>query len=102
MTLCLPKTGDVTKRNGIRNGCHTSMRRWALDRRSHLHPGNQMVIQGAKVDMWISDSVLRREYKHFDGMLFHEGKCNVCGSETRFFYNEPTLYRESLVCGECL
>jgi len=61
-----------------------------------------MFIQGAKVDMWIPDSVLRREYKQFDGMLFHEGRCNVCGSETQFFYNDPTLYRESLVCGECL
>ncbi len=30
------------------------------------------------------------------------GKCTVCGNSTAFFYEDPVLYRESLVCAECL
>ncbi len=35
-------------------------------------------------------------------MPFHVGRCNVCGSETRFSYPDTTMYRESLGCGKCL
>ena len=31
----------------------------------------------------------------------HRFRCNVCGSETLFFYSDEALYRESLVCGHC-
>jgi len=30
------------------------------------------------------------------------GQCNVCGTQTVFFYTDPALYRESLMCGNCL
>jgi SAM-dependent methyltransferase len=33
---------------------------------------------------------------------FLSGRCNVCGSATRFFYTDPALYRESLICAHCL
>ena len=29
------------------------------------------------------------------------GVCNVCGQETSFYYTDPLLFRESLVCAEC-
>jgi GT2 family glycosyltransferase/SAM-dependent methyltransferase len=38
----------------------------------------------------------------FVGLSYHLGKCNICGSDTRFFYSDSALYRESLTCGECL
>lgn len=52
--------------------------------------------------MQIPGSDLWKKYKRFDGMQFYAGRCNVCGNETQFFYNDPLLYRESLLCGECL
>jgi hypothetical protein len=33
---------------------------------------------------------------------FLEGRCNVCGFATRFFYTDPALFRESLICAHCL
>src|SRR5262245_49018458 len=30
------------------------------------------------------------------------GRCNVCGHATRFYYTDPALYRESLICAHCL
>jgi SAM-dependent methyltransferase len=30
------------------------------------------------------------------------GRCNICGQDSQFFYNEEFLYRESLTCAECL
>jgi len=47
-------------------------------------------------------SALLENDKRFHGMLFHSGTCNVCGHQTRFYYTDPVLYRESLVCGQCL
>jgi SAM-dependent methyltransferase len=38
----------------------------------------------------------------FDGFSHLPGRCNVCGKQTEFFYLDPALYRESLVCAECL
>ena len=35
-------------------------------------------------------------------MPSHVGTCNVCGTDSRFFYSDKSLYRESLLCGECL
>jgi hypothetical protein len=35
------------------------------------------------------------------GASFLSGFCNVCGGQTRFFYTDPALYRESLVCEHC-
>jgi glycosyltransferase involved in cell wall biosynthesis/2-polyprenyl-3-methyl-5-hydroxy-6-metoxy-1,4-benzoquinol methylase len=32
---------------------------------------------------------------------FVEGRCNVCGKATRFFYTTPALYREELTCEHC-
>ncbi len=29
------------------------------------------------------------------------GRCNVCGKETSFAYDDPALFRESLICGHC-
>jgi SAM-dependent methyltransferase len=55
-----------------------------------------------RAEMQIPGSALWEKYKRFHGMLFHAGRCNVCGNETQFFYTDPILYRESLVCGECL
>ncbi len=36
------------------------------------------------------------------GMSSLEGRCNICGRETRFRYTDPSLFRESLVCEGCL
>ena len=36
------------------------------------------------------------------GKTFLTGRCNVCGLESRFLYDDPALYRESLVCVRCL
>jgi SAM-dependent methyltransferase len=36
------------------------------------------------------------------GKTFLSGRCNVCGLETRFLYDDPALHRESLVCVHCL
>jgi Methyltransferase domain len=33
---------------------------------------------------------------------FLEGCCNICGFATRFFYTDPALFRESLICAHCL
>lgn len=52
--------------------------------------------------MRIPGSALLKEYKRFHGKLAHAGTCNICGNKTQFFYTEPTLYRESLVCSVCL
>jgi len=30
------------------------------------------------------------------------GRCNVCGRSTRFLYDDPALFRESLICVHCL
>ena len=35
-------------------------------------------------------------------MSFLTGRCNVCGRQTRFFYGDPLLHRESLTCEHCL
>ena len=35
-------------------------------------------------------------------MQFHRGICNICGNPARFFYSDPHLYREFLVCDGCL
>ncbi|HYR75271.1 MAG TPA: glycosyltransferase [Pyrinomonadaceae bacterium] len=48
----------------------------------------------------VQSSVKRRAC--FKGMPAHPGRCNICGNDTLFFYNDPASYRESLVCGECL
>jgi SAM-dependent methyltransferase len=32
---------------------------------------------------------------------FLSGRCNVCGRDTCFYYSDPALFRESLVCREC-
>lgn len=43
-----------------------------------------------------------KHYARFKGMSSHSGRCNICGDDTLFFYSDPAMYRESLVCGECL
>lgn len=43
--------------------------------------------------------------KHFDRFQrepYLLGRCPVCGSYTAFFCEHKALYRESLVCAECL
>jgi SAM-dependent methyltransferase len=30
------------------------------------------------------------------------GRCNICGSDTRFYYSDPMMFRESLTCAHCL
>ncbi len=40
--------------------------------------------------------------ERFHGYLYHQGRCNVCGQQTSFFYTAPALYREELSCGNCL
>lgn len=37
----------------------------------------------------------------FKGMRSHLGDCNVCGNVTAFYYEDESLYRESLYCGIC-
>lgn len=39
--------------------------------------------------------------KIFADWDFLNGTCNVCGKESRFFYNDPRLWREQLVCEHC-
>jgi len=43
-----------------------------------------------------------KQPKRFKGMLYHSGRCNSCGSDTKFYYKEVALYRESLLCAVCL
>jgi polysaccharide pyruvyl transferase CsaB len=38
----------------------------------------------------------------FRGMSSLPGRCNVCGNDTRFYYTDPLLFRESLTCARCL
>ena len=38
----------------------------------------------------------------FRGMSSLPGRCNVCGNDTRFYYTDPLLFRESLTCAGCL
>ncbi|MEO6025810.1 MAG: glycosyltransferase [Candidatus Binatia bacterium] len=38
----------------------------------------------------------------FAGQRVVRGTCNVCGHTTGFYFEDAALYRESLVCGECL
>lgn len=37
----------------------------------------------------------------FQGWQYEGGFCNVCGRLTRFFFQDPVLYRESLTCEHC-
>jgi GT2 family glycosyltransferase len=37
----------------------------------------------------------------FKGDKYLAGRCNICGNETRFFFEDPAEYRESLVCEHC-
>jgi len=37
----------------------------------------------------------------FSGWKHIAGQCNICGQQTRFFYRDPALYRESLTCEHC-
>jgi GT2 family glycosyltransferase/SAM-dependent methyltransferase len=37
----------------------------------------------------------------FEGQRFTEGVCNICGQQTRFFFQDLALYRESLNCEHC-
>lgn len=37
----------------------------------------------------------------FNGWKHIAGECNICGQQTRFFYQDPALYRESLTCEHC-
>ena len=39
--------------------------------------------------------------KIFRDWEYVEGYCNVCGQASRFFYQEPVLYREQLSCEHC-
>jgi SAM-dependent methyltransferase len=43
-----------------------------------------------------------RQPKLSKGMLYHTGRCNLCGNNTKFFYKDPALYRESLLCAVCV
>lgn len=36
------------------------------------------------------------------GMVFFvSGQCNVCGNDAKFYFSEPSLYREQLTCDHC-
>ena len=37
----------------------------------------------------------------YEGRQYVSGQCNVCGKPARFFYEEVTLWRESLNCEHC-
>lgn len=34
--------------------------------------------------------------------VYLAGTCNICGNQTKFYYTDPALYRESLNCDYCL
>jgi len=66
----------------------------------------------AKGNSWDArvDEVLRaletprergRVAKAFRGMRFRRGVCNICGEETKFYFDDPALVRESLACASC-
>jgi 2-polyprenyl-3-methyl-5-hydroxy-6-metoxy-1,4-benzoquinol methylase/GT2 family glycosyltransferase len=42
-----------------------------------------------------------KKFSSIEAAHSHSGLCNVCGQETSFYYDDPALYRESLVCAEC-
>jgi O-antigen biosynthesis protein len=37
----------------------------------------------------------------FKNTQFLHGRCNICGNRTIFFFEDESLYRESLVCNKC-
>jgi|GEM_PF-4261320 len=45
---------------------------------------------------------LMKHFDHFQRSPYLLGKCNICGHWTAFFCDNKYLYRESLVCAECL
>jgi GT2 family glycosyltransferase/SAM-dependent methyltransferase len=38
----------------------------------------------------------------FEGVASLPGRCNICGNDTDFYFEDPGIYRESLTCAQCL
>ena len=74
--------------------------------RQALFEQNKAVYE-AKWGKWIPH-VFREDAAHpsvpkvFKGAQHVSGRCNVCGNDSRFFYTDVTLWRESLTCEYCL
>ena len=59
----------------------------------------------AKWGKWIPHTNQRESKpapESFKGSSYFMGRCNICGNESRFFYKESALWRESLNCEHCL
>ncbi len=65
----------------------------------HGYRSNEETGQIATVGYTAKKSVLS---SYFDGQLYKEGECNICGEQTRFFYTRASLWRESLNCKNCI
>jgi ribosomal protein S27E len=37
----------------------------------------------------------------FKKSQFLRGRCNICGNNTKNFFDDESIYRESLVCNRC-
>ncbi len=48
------------------------------------------------------ESPTRRHAARLAGRRFYRGTCNICGDATLFYFESEALYRESLLCVECL
>lgn len=45
---------------------------------------------------------ITKRSRPFERMREHSGRCNICGNDVAFFYEDEALYRESLFCAMCL
>jgi GT2 family glycosyltransferase/SAM-dependent methyltransferase/glycosyltransferase involved in cell wall biosynthesis len=52
----------------------------------------------SKWGKWIPHSYRQDDSKN----VYLTGKCLVCGKETKFFYEDPSIWRETLNCEHCL
>lgn len=72
--------------------------------RQALFEQNQAIYE-AKWGKWVPHAYGSKDpdvTEVFQGIRHVTGRCNVCGNDTRFFYTDVALWRESLTCEHCL
>lgn len=57
---------------------------------------------GKKKSSFSVDVFKQKPLKEFPGLECIEGSCVVCGRDTKFYFADKALWRESLTCGVCL
>ena len=63
-----------------------------------LYPLMQVLNRKVLGLMQISNTPVPEVFRDWE---YVEGYCNVCGQASRFFYQDPALYREQLSCEHC-